>query len=150
MWMSCQISSVCVCCMGAGNAWFLDVSVDLWDPALRPHSAGYTHSSNIIQMQCTASLSPNAYSSTKIPPHRWSHISVYNPKTFLSNCFWNHSFSIVPLLSVHCWTFQLWLSREICWLVLAEFKLVLAGLYWTMSSNWGHFPQYVKVACLIS
>lgn len=123
---------------GAGDTWVffcsLDVSVDLWGPALCPHSAWYSHSSNIFRH--TAQLLPlsvsqwlSLHQDPTTLPQSYLRI-VYDPKTFLSYCFWNRSSSIVPLLSVHCHTFQLWLSREISWLVLAGLKLVLAGLYW--------------------
>lgn len=128
----------------------LHVSEDLWGPALRPLSAWFSHSAS------ASVFLPMVIPSTKIPAHNRRRASALCmiPKTFLSYCFWNRSSSIVPRLSIRCRSFQLWLSREISWLVLARLKLVLAGLHWqcdwTLSSNWGRFSQSIKVGCFIS
>lgn len=129
--MSCQISPVCVsygCRRYLISECVCGFMMALHFVLTQPDVHAPPTYSDVL---CCFSplLSPDAYSSTKIPPHRCSHISALCiiPKHFFCPIV---SGATVLLLSLHCDTFQLKLSREICWLVLARLKLVLARLYW--------------------
>lgn len=152
--MICCRSSQCdvkyplpVHCMATGDTWaFLcsvDVSVDLWGPALRPHSAWHTHSFTIFRytpqlLSLSFSQRLSLYQDPNTPPQSYLCI-VYDPQNIFVLLFLEPQFFYCPPPVSPLSHFPTWLSREISWLVLAGLKLVLAGLYWqydwTMSSN---------------